>query len=259
MSDSPKPKQASLSKTTSRTTEVTPREFFESIPLYFRVRIASSGGPFSPPMAITLPCAVCHDVEHTTWRAVASHQCSHNLIEDPNLLRLQGLAASLTSPSMPRQHFDAPGYFQGYKCARCNMAAALFWYHLRLALPDDGGVELMKIGQWPSWTVQPSRAVRSALKTEDLDLYKKGRICLSQGYGVAAFAYFRRVIENYTEAFLDMIDEEAKAEGDKDLSHRVTRLGQTTPPPNDSNLPPKCALQGSDPEASTHLGGCIRV
>ena len=48
---------------------------------------------------------------------------------------------------------------------------------------------------------------------DDLDNYEKAIICLSLGYGVAAFAYFRRVVENNINGLLDLVQEDAKFSG----------------------------------------------
>ena len=46
---------------------------------------------------------------------------------------------------------------------------------------------------------------------DDLENYEKAIICLSNGYGVAAFAYFRRVVENNINKLLDLVLEDAQS------------------------------------------------
>ena len=58
---------------------------------------------------------------------------------------------------------------------------------------------VMKIGQFPPWSIDPPVELRDALGEHE-SLYKRGTICESQGYGIGAFAYYRRIVE-------DMIDQ----------------------------------------------------
>ncbi len=53
-----------------------------------------------------------------------------------------------------------------------------------------------KIGQDPPYEISPDKIVEKYLSAEDSNLYKKALVNLSVGYGIGAFAYFRRVIEN---------------------------------------------------------------
>lgn len=55
---------------------------------------------------------------------------------------------------------------------------------------------IKKIGQYPSFEISPDREISLYLKKEDLVFYKKALLNLSSGYGIGAFAYLRRVIEN---------------------------------------------------------------
>jgi hypothetical protein len=46
---------------------------------------------------------------------------------------------------------------------------------------------------------------------------------ISQGYGIGALGYFRRVVESQTEALLNLIEEAAKAENNADAVEGVGR------------------------------------
>ncbi len=61
---------------------------------------------------------------------------------------------------------------------------------------DSTTFYLRKFGQYPPYEIKPSNDVLSYLLEEDQDLYKKALMNLSTGYGIGAFAYFRRIIEN---------------------------------------------------------------
>lgn len=55
---------------------------------------------------------------------------------------------------------------------------------------------LQKVGQFPPYDIQPDKEIQKYLTDDDLDAFKKGLTNLSISYGIGAFAYFRRVIEN---------------------------------------------------------------
>lgn len=55
---------------------------------------------------------------------------------------------------------------------------------------------LQKIGQFPSLERKPENEVYNYLSAEDKELYGKALTSLSVGYGIGAFAYFRRIVEN---------------------------------------------------------------
>jgi len=57
-------------------------------------------------------------------------------------------------------------------------------------------IYLQKIGQYPAYDIRPDKEIQKYLSDDDLELFKKGLVCLSSSYGVGAFAYFRRVVEN---------------------------------------------------------------
>ena len=55
---------------------------------------------------------------------------------------------------------------------------------------------IRKIGQNPPYQIRPKKEVNDYLTGEDKDNYPKALMCLSQGYGIGAFSYFRRIVEN---------------------------------------------------------------
>lgn len=72
-----------------------------------------------------------------------------------------------------------------------------------------------KIGQYPEWSIDPEKEVLRLLGDYS-DIYKKGLICESQSYGIAAFSYYRRIIEGsinkLLDSIIDIIDEEEEKE-----------------------------------------------
>ena len=93
-------------------------------------------------------------------------------------------------------------------CQYCNRYQA----HFLIRVETDGPVPLnpgagqdkhqvpkqsvTKVGQLPPYEIKPDSKLITFLSREDKENYKKSLICLSHNYGVAAFAYLRRIVEN---------------------------------------------------------------
>jgi hypothetical protein len=59
----------------------------------------------------------------------------------------------------------------------------------------------MKIGQEPPWEITPDRTLEKVLGSRSV-YYKRGLVCESQSYGIGAFAYYRRIIEEIIDDLL---------------------------------------------------------
>src|SRR5665647_904692 len=64
----------------------------------------------------------------------------------------------------------------------------------------------MKIGQFPAWEIAGEPNVEKLLG-KHAGYYKKGQVCESQGYGIGAFGYYRRIVEEVIDELLDEISE----------------------------------------------------
>jgi len=84
-----------------------------------------------------------------------------------------------------------------YSCAACNG-------YQRYFLLKFGEDEVRKVGQEPPWEIGIDKNLERVLGTH-ADLYKKGLTCESQGYGLGAFSYYRRIVEEIIDGLLDQI------------------------------------------------------
>jgi len=84
-----------------------------------------------------------------------------------------------------------------YLCAACKKYERFFL----VQFADDYA---MKVGQCPPWEITPDKKLTELLG-EHQDYYKKGLVCESQGYGIGAYAYYRRIIEAIIDSLLDSI------------------------------------------------------
>lgn len=96
-----------------------------------------------------------------------------------------------------------------FSCVSCRKAHREY---LVEQLLDDTTVQLQKYGELPRSRLPRNKLLQKFL-ADDLDNYEKAVICLSHEYGVAAFAYFRRVVEKNIGRLLDLVQEDANASG----------------------------------------------
>lgn len=91
-----------------------------------------------------------------------------------------------------------------YQCQNCKTNLKGFFLILLFDYNDTDCVDVVKIGEYPFYGPRiPSRLV--SLIGPDRELFLKGRKCESQGLGIGAFTYYRRVIENQKNRLVDQI------------------------------------------------------
>jgi hypothetical protein len=88
-----------------------------------------------------------------------------------------------------------------YKCAHCGEFERGFF----IKVADDLR-SIAKIGQYPAWDISGDKEIEKLLGSH-ASHYKRGLICESQGYGIAAFAYYRRIVEETIDALLDQVSD----------------------------------------------------
>lgn len=71
-------------------------------------------------------------------------------------------------------------------------------------------IALMKFGELPRKALERDPVLQKFF-SEDSDNFEKATVCLANGYGIAAFAYYRRIIENNIYKLLDLLNEEIEA------------------------------------------------
>lgn len=119
-------------------------------------------------------------------------------------LRTSGSGAGLSVNALK----TGTSYFQ-FSCVSCRKSHREYLVEQIL---DSGNIRLQKYGELPRSKLPRDRVLQKFLKN-DLDNYEKAIICLSHEYGVAAFAYFRRVVENNINNLLDLVQQEAQLSG----------------------------------------------
>jgi len=86
-----------------------------------------------------------------------------------------------------------------YLCSHCESFERFFFLATGSELKW-----IMKVGQFPSWEIQGNPNIETLLG-QHASYYKKGLVCESQGYGIGAFGYYRRIVEETIGGLLDEI------------------------------------------------------
>lgn len=84
----------------------------------------------------------------------------------------------------------------------------------KVKLPDHK-LFIRKIGQFPAYEIKPDKDIISFFQETDREFYKKALICLSQSFGVAAYAYLRRITENEILRIVESLCEIQSQESEK--------------------------------------------
>lgn len=97
-----------------------------------------------------------------------------------------------------------------YQCQSCRNFTRQFDVYISPNLDY-----IYKFGQYPEWEIKIDKNLERALDKHS-KTFRKGLVCESQGYGIGAFAYYRRIteeiIDELLDSILDLIDEEHKSE-----------------------------------------------
>ena len=102
-----------------------------------------------------------------------------------------------------------------YICSACNKSHRYFLirFDTKTVVKKEGGkdvertvVHMEKVGQYPPWSIEMDRELEKLLGKHS-DFYKCGLVCESHGYGIGAFAYYRRIIEEIIDQLLESVEE----------------------------------------------------
>jgi len=106
------------------------------------------------------------------------------------------------TPTAPLQEGKMTKVFLTYKCRNCLNYTKTF--ALFITVKENDLCEAYKFGEYPPFGPHTPARVMSLIG-KDRDIFLKGRRAESQGLGIGAFAYYRRVVENQKEKLIDEI------------------------------------------------------
>lgn len=99
-------------------------------------------------------------------------------------------------------HQEPRFQFLAYHCRHCMQTEKIFAVMVKPESSQSG--EALKLGEYPGFGPHIPTKMFSLLG-EDQELFHKGRRAESQGMGIGAFAYYRRVVENQKNRLIDEI------------------------------------------------------
>ncbi|MEX3934803.1 hypothetical protein AB4Y32_23950 [Paraburkholderia phymatum] len=101
--------------------------------------------------------------------------------------------------------------YYSFQCFSCRTDKRVFVVRYSVDV-DERMLNLEKFGEFPRRKLKRDKNLQRFFK-DDLDNFEKATVCLATGYGVAAFAYFRRILENNIVQLLKLVREDAVASG----------------------------------------------
>lgn len=105
--------------------------------------------------------------------------------------------------------------FVHYQCKNCEFTTKVYAVRFERPAEDNTRSKLMKYGENP-WFGPRTPARLITLVGSEREMFLKGQRCESQGMGIAAFSYYRRVIENKRNEIFSNIINVAKVIGGAD-------------------------------------------
>ena len=138
-----------------------------------------------------------------------------------------------------------------YMCVGCET----FQRYFLIKISIDLGY-IMKVGQYLPWDISIDKNTEKTLK-DHAAIFKKGLTCESQGYGIGAYAYYRRIVELIIDELLDSIsdlmagEDKIKYQKALDATKKVNNAQQKIELVKDI-LPPILRPNGMNPLSVLH-------
>jgi hypothetical protein len=166
-------------------------EFLSSYPLYRVLRVRDLPETFGQLEAVApqLRCPKCRADRTFHLRSVDGKAPDH----------LTWSSRAGGGGELPPQRLLSGVRLLSYGCSKCR-TEVLFLVVLYAEA-------IKKVGQEPPWEAQIPRSVETFLGEPLADLCRRGIRSESQGYGIGAFAYYRRVVEQIVDRLFDSIAE----------------------------------------------------
>lgn len=116
-------------------------------------------------------------------------------------------------------------YFE-FTCVTCRKERHEY---LVEQIVSDKTIKVQKYGQLPRKHLERDDILQKFF-SDDSDNYEKAVVCLSHGYGIAAFAYLRRIVENNTLKLIDLVMDDVKSsESNPKITESLTELRKESP------------------------------
>lgn len=152
--------------------------------------------------------------------------------------------------------FKSGVYTYPFKCASCYESEIEIFVEY---IVTEKHITLMKYGELPRKKLERSPVLETFF-SDDSENLEKATVCLSSGYGVAAFAYYRRIIENNIIKLLDLIKDDVKeTENDQGNLEAIEELKDNTPMSEKIKIANKALPRYLIPDGLNPLGSLYKI
>jgi len=181
------------------------KKFLEEYSLFrkFRVKVPETVDKI-PEVPINMQCKVCDSIQ--TFLPIKS-----NVGRMPS-----GFAVGISNHPSADQKLNIR-----YACQSCKGFSRQFDIYIS---PDLD--YYYKFGQYPEWEIKMDRNLEKVLG-EHSSTFRKGLVCESQGYGIGAFAYYRRITEEIIDELLEKITDLLQGEERDKYLHALKQTKET--------------------------------
>lgn len=140
-----------------------------------------------PDVNLNMYCPNCNEIR--TFRL--THKYNHKKEKDVDII--------IFKPPPPPTLEENDLVNLNYICAYCEK------FHRFFAIKMGKGLKTIeKVGQFPAWDINIEKTLKKILKGYS-EYYKKGKTCEFHSYGIGAFAYYRRIVEDIIGQLLESI------------------------------------------------------
>ena len=154
------------------------------------------------------------------------------------------------------QHLQTGTSHLEFTCVSCKKS--MREYHVE-QIVDGETIRLQKYGELPKKQLERDPVLQRFLK-DDLENYEKAVVCLSHEYGVAAFAYFRRIVENNIDKLLDLVQEDAQSSSaNTEVDSALVELKKNSPMSKKIKIANHALPEHLNPDGLNPLGRLYQV
>ena len=159
-------------------------------------------------------------------------------------------------PSAKIQYLKTGTSHLEFTCVSCKKS--MREYHVE-RIVDGATIRLQKYGELPKKQLERNPVLQRFLE-DDLENYEKAVVCLSHEYGVAAFAYFRRIVENNIDKLLDLVQEDAQSSStNTEITSALEELRKESPMSNKIKVANHALPEYLNPSGQNPLGRLYKV
>ena len=160
------------------------------------------------------------------------------------------------APGATIQYLETGTSHLEFTCVSCRKSRRE--YHVE-QIVDGETIRLQKYGELPKKQLERNPVLQRFLK-DDLENYAKAVVCLSHEYGVAAFAYFRRIVENNIDKLLDLVQEDAQSSSaNTEVNSALVELKKNSPMSKKIEIANHALPEHLNPDGLNPLGKLYQV